>query len=440
MNKNRIRNILALALPIIGGMVSQNVLNLVDVAMVKELGKEAVAATGVGGFATFVSQALILGISSGVQATASRRKGEGKLGRMAVSLNAGILLVVMIAPVFSSILYFTVPHVYPFLIADPGVIEAGVPYLQVRVLAIVFVGINFSFRGYWNAVNLSRLYMRTLIIMHIANIFLNWVFIFGNLGAPQLGVTGAGLSSALSTVIGTTSYFILGMRYARPNGFLKLRPSSLELKTLIKLSLPNGVQQLFFAGGFMTLFWIVGKVGTTELAAANVLINITLVAILPGMALGLAAATLVGQALGREDVDDAAQWGWDVVKVGLVILGTLGLPMWLTPEWVLSPLSPDSETLAVATNPMRLVGFTIALEGVGLVLLNALLGAGDAKRVMIVSILAQWLVFLPLAYLAGPILGYGLFAIWCLQAGYRILQSIIFAIIWRGRKWATIKI
>jgi len=335
MQSGRFRRILLLALPIIGGMVSQNVLNIVDTLMVARLGTEALAAVGLGGFATFMCQSLILGISAGVQATASRRKGEGKFERLAVSVNAAILLVLIVAPLLSSLIYFLVPRFYVYLNNDPLVMEQGIPYLQVRVLAMVCVGINFSFRGYWNAVDKSIMYMGTLIVMHLSNIVLNYILIFGKFGAPALGVTGAGIASALSTLVGVICYFYLGFRHARPIGFLKARPSKEEFSTLVRLSLPSGIQQLFFASGFTALYWIIGKVGTVELAAANVLINITLIAILPGIGLGLATATLVGQALGRQSPEEAASWGWDGVKVGLVGLALLGLPMWLFPDLIL---------------------------------------------------------------------------------------------------------
>ncbi|MFV1996492.1 MAG: MATE family efflux transporter [Acidiferrobacterales bacterium] len=440
LKSDRARRVLVLALPVIGGMVSQNILNLVDTAMVGTLGNAALAAVGIGGFAAFMAQSLILGVATGVQAMAARRKGELRLGETAYSLNGGLLLVWLAAPVLSVLLYFLVPYLYPYINSDPDVIAAGTPYLEARVLAIVFVGSNFAFRGYWNAVDLSRLYMWTLVVMHSSNIFLNYVLIFGNFGAPVLGVEGAGIATALSTVIGTIVYLGLGLRYARENGFLRGLPTPREMRTLIRLSVPNGIQQLFFSAGFMALYWIIGQVGTPELAAANVLINVMLVAFLPGIAMGLVAATLVGQALGRKDADDAAQWGWDVVKVALLIMGLLGIPMWVTPGLVLHIFIHDPPTLELALLPMQLTGFLVVMEAVGMVLMNALLGAGDNKRVMKVAIGMQWLVFLPLAWLVGPGMGYGLIGIWLLQGVYRAVQATVFASMWKRHQWSKIKV
>ncbi len=429
-----------LALPIIGGMVSQNVLNLVDTAMVGTLGNAALAAVGIGGFANFFAMSALLGISVGVQATASRRKGQGRHAEVAVPLNEGLLIVLLAAPPLTALLYFVVPVIYPYINSDPTVIEQGVPYLQIRLLAILFVGMNFAFRGYWNAVDMSKLYMGTLVTMHSVNIFLNWVFIFGNLGAPALGAAGAGLASSLSVALGTVSYFGLGLKHAREAGFLHGLPGRGEVLRMIRLSLPNSIQNLFFSGGFLALYWVVGQVGTSELAAANVLINVMLVAILPGIGLGLAAATLVGQALGRGDHEDARRWGWDVTRVAVLGLAVLGLPMWVAPDLVLGVFLHDPATLALARVPMRLVGALIAVEAVGLVLMNALLGAGDTRRVMRVSIGLQWLLFLPLAYLIGPVLGLGLLGIWVLQGGYRGLMAFIFFRMWRRGRWTHIEV
>jgi putative MATE family efflux protein len=305
-------------------------------------------------------------------------------------------------------------------------------------LAILFVGCNFAFRGYWNAIDLSRFYMTTLIAMHAVNIFLNWVLIFGNLGAPALGVQGAGIASALSTVFGLAIYVWLGLRHARPAGFLQRLPPAEDLWTLFRLSLPTGIQQLFFSTGFVVLFWIIGLVGTRELAAASVLINVMLVALLPGLGLGLAASTLVGQALGRKEPEDAAQWGWDVAKVGAVMMGGLGAPLVIWPDPILGVFIHDPATLDVARLPARIMGLSMAFEALGMVLMHSLLGAGDARRVMLVSVCVQWLVFLPLAYLIGPVIGLGLTALWLLQVSYRLLQSSIFTMFWVRKRWAGI--
>jgi putative MATE family efflux protein len=421
-------------------MVSQNLLNIVDTAMVGFLGDAALAAVGLGGFIVFMCQALILGISTGVQSSAARRKGEGRPDRAAAALNSALLLILFVAPVMSVVLIQLAEPVYPYLNSDPAVIERGVPYIEWRLGAIVFVGMNFAFRGYWNAMDMSRLYMNTLIIMHACNIFLNYVLIFGNFGSPAYGVTGAGMASAISMGIGTLIYFYLGFRHMEKGCFLRGLANRKETGSLIRVSLPAGIQQLFFAAGLVAMFWIIGRVGTPELAAGNVLITVLLFAILPGIALGIACTTLVGQALGRHDVDDAYQWAFDVSKVTIILLTILGLPMWLVPDLVSSIFIHEPSTRELARWPMRIMGLTMPLEATIFAFMHALLGAGDAKRTMMVSIGTQWLFFLPLAFLVGPVLGFGLLGVWLMQGISRTIQAFLYLEMWRGRKWQHIEL
>ncbi len=436
----RTRKILSLALPIIGGMISQNVLNLVDTAMVGSEGSIALAAVGTGSFANFMAIAFIMGFSAGVQAMSSRRMGEGREREAAVPLNGALLLVLLIAIPWAAILYLSIPTLFPFLNGDPQVVEIGVPYLQARILGGVAVGMNFAFRGYWNAVEKSNLYLRTLLVMHASNIFLNWVLIFGNLGAPAYGAVGAGIASCIATYIGCLFYIGLGLRHARENGFLRGLPDRETVRTMLRLSVPNGLQQLFFSAGFVMLFSILGRMGTHETAAASVLINVMLVAILPGLGFGLAATSLVGQALGRGSADDAKRWGWDVVKVSTTLLAVLGLLMVLFPEQMLQPFLKEPEVLALAKPALMVFGASIGLDGCGLVLQNAMLGAGASRRVMLVSISLQWGLFLPASYIVGPVLGLGLIAVWIAQAVQRALQAMIYIVLWHRGEWAKIKV
>lgn len=435
MTPARRNRIIGLALPIIGGMVSQNMLNIVDTAMVGFLGDAALAAVGLGGFAVFMCQALVLGIGTGVQAGAARKKGAGEMDRAAAILNTALLLVLVIAPVLSLILIQFAGPAFPLLNGDEAVIEQGVPYLEWRLGAIVFVALNYAFRGYWNALDLSRLYMITLIVMHGCNIMLNYVLIFGKLGAPALGVTGAGMASALSMGIGSLIYLYFGFRHARKHGFLCLLGTRAETAALIRISIPAGLQQLFFGAGLVAMFWIIGRIGTPELAAANVLITILLFAILPGLGLAIAGTTLVGQAIGRKDVEDAYYWAWDVSKVSVVLLTILALPVVIIPDLVLSAFIHDPATRAIAYWSTIALGLTIPVEALGFAFMNGLLGAGDARRVMVVSIGTQWLLFLPAAYLIGPVLGFGLTGVWIWQGVTRAVQAGIYISLWRGRKW-----
>jgi putative MATE family efflux protein len=437
----RRKRVFSLALPIILGMMSQTLLNLVDTLMVSTLGAAAIAAVGFGGFANFLGVAFITGMSTGVQATASRRKGEGKNSETAVALNGGLVLVACIAVPLSALLIFLAPHMMSVLSTDSKVVEIGSPYLQIRYLAMIAVGANFAFRGYWNGVDKSKLYLRTLVVMHVCNVAISYVLIFGVLGAPKMGATGAAIGTSASTFIGTLYYFALGLHHARGAGFLRGIPDRKTIVAMLRLSVPSGLQSLFFAAGLTALFVIVDRIGTNEVAAMNVLITVTMVAFLPGLGLGLAAATLVGQALGRKDIDDAEAWAWDVCKVGITIMMCLGLPMVLFPEQILSAFfSDEPEALELAALPLRLAGLTVWVEAILMVLMNSIMGAGATKLGLMVNVGMQWGLFIPAAYVIGPVLGWGLIGVWSARIVYRAAQAVVLMILWRRRAWAHVEV
>ncbi len=444
MQIERYRRIFEVSLPIIGGMVSQNILNMVDSAMLGRLPDDirvaGLAAVGLAGFANFLAASLILGLSSGVQAMSARRLGEGQSEQAAAPLHAGILISLGFGLPLALILFALCPQIFPLLHPDPLVSELGVPYLQARLLSVPIMGINFSFRGFWNGIQLSKAYMSTLIVMHASNIFLNWVLIYGNLGAPALGVAGAGIATSISVVLGTSLYFFLGLRIARRFGFLKARPAAQTFRTLLRIALPASLQQLFFSGGLLALFWIIGRVGTAESAAAKIMTDLLLFAYLPGMGLGLGGASLVGEALGRRDHHDASRWGWDVARSGGVLLGLIGLPLVAVPDLCVMIFLDDARVLELARWPLRIAGLCMFLEGVGFALMNSLLGAGDSRRVMMISIGLQWGLFLPLAYVLGPGLNLGLIAIWTANVVYRMLLAAAFYLSWRGGQWKHIRV
>lgn len=437
----RVRRILTLAAPIIGGMVSQNILNLVDTWMVGSLGKVALAAVALGGIANFVSVALVTGLSAGVQAVAARRLGEARDDQAALGLHAGLLVALVFGVPLSAALFATAPTWFAWLVDDAAVVAEGVPYIRARLVVAACVGANFAFRGFWNGVDKPQLYFRTLVTMHVCNAIISYVLVFGLFGLPALGALGAGIGTAAGTAIGTLTYVSLAFKHGAAFGWVTAGLRGEVVRNLLRISLPASLQQVLFALGMLALNVIVGMIGTAELAAAGVLVNLTLVAILPCIGLGIAAATLVGQALGRGDPADARRWGWQVVAVACAILSLLALVMGLGAEPILRFFLPtEPEAVAVALDPLRIVAVTILLDAVGMVLLNALLGAGAARTVARVSILLQWGLFLPAAYALGPVLGYGLTGVWLAQAVYRGLQAVLLAAIWQGRGWERIAV
>lgn len=436
----RLRQILVLGLPIIGGMLSQSLINLVDAAMVGHLGETALAGVGIGSYANFMVIALVMGLGSGVQALVARRRGEGRLAEVASPLNAGLLLALLVGLPLGLLCWWAAPWIIDLLADDPAVAAIGQDYFQWRVLAVAAVGLNFAFRGFWNGSHRSGMYMRILLGMHLFNAALSYCLIHGRLGLPALGAEGSGLGTCIALWLGSLVYAVQTWRVARGGGFLRQRPPAMELRVLLRLALPNSLHQFLFATGITILFWIIAQIGTAELAVAHVLINLTLLLILPAIGLGMAATTLVSHSLGEGDVEAAHRWGWEVVRIAAFGLALLGVPFWLYPEAILGLFVTDPALIELGTLPLRLTGLGMVLDAGTLVLTQALLGAGASRTVMAISLGNQWLVLLPLTYLLGPVLGYGLLAIWSLYILQRGLVSAVFGLMWQRRAWARIQL
>jgi putative MATE family efflux protein len=440
ITRTRLRTIGGIALPIIGGMVSQNVVNLVDTAMVGSLGTTALAAVGVGTYATFLATSVVIGLSSGVQTMAARRIGEGRGAEAAVPLNGGLFLALLISLPLMAVAVAFSGDVFALLINDPEVIEQGVDYLDARLLGVLAVGLNFAYRGYWNGLRLAKVYLYTLLVMHLCNIGLNYILIFGHLGFPALGALGAGIASTVAEYLGFVIYSVLAFRMARGRGFLSRIPRRETLVTMLRLGVPSALREFLFAASLVVQMWIFGLMGTAQVAVSSVVINLFLVAYLPALGLGLATLTLVSEALGRKDLADARRWGWEASIVALAALGALGAVAVFFPDLIMSGFLHDPETLALARGPFIVMGLFVAATGVSLVLSNALLGAGAARLVMVLSVAPRWLISLPLTWWLGPYLGLGLTVVWTANFSVGLLQMILFALYWHGGSWERIKI
>ncbi|MFU8817795.1 MAG: MATE family efflux transporter [Pseudomonadales bacterium] len=437
----RAQRLLKIGLPIMGGMISMVLLGLIDTAMVGTLGNAALGAVGLSSFAAFIFLGLFFGFSIAVQALVSRRMGEDQSSECARPLHASLVAIGLSAPLMSGALYYLVPYLMPLLNNDPAVVGISIDYIRWLILQAVFVGFIAANTGFWNGIGASGIYIPSMIVMHVANVLFNYVFIFGNFGAPEMGAEGAGFATFLASAFGAALYFRLGVRYGKPFGFFKLKLTAEEIRRVLRLAIPAGLQQLLDVTALTVTYSIVGRVGTAELACYSVLINFINLVGLPAWGLGTAGATLVGQALGRKDIPDATQWAWDTIKIGMVAMAIIGLPFWLVPERLLAIWIHDPATLDIAVWPTRILGLMITFNGIGYILAMLLNGAGDVKKVTWINLVTQWLILVPGAWLMGPVLGFGLLGIWLIhQFLYRLGHVFIFSWFWRRGGWARILI
>jgi len=434
----RIRRIFALGLPIMAGMSTYVFLELVDLLFVGQLGTTALASVGVSVFLVFLFLAIFGGVSVAVQATTSRLVGEGRLEDLGRYLRTTLVLALLLVPPVSVVLVWFSADILSLMTDDPAVVEVGRDYLGWMLASSVFFVIANAFMGFWNATERSNLYLRVVIVEAIVNVPLNYVFIFGLDPVPAFGVTGAGIGTFIAALVGAIYHLALGFKHA--SGFQR-GPIRAHLRVVVRLMIPAGSQQFLDSLALTLMFRIVAMVGTVEVAAYSVLVNMVSAAGMPAWGLGLAGATLVGQAMGGKAMEEANRWAWDVVKIGTLAMVLLGVPFWLFPEPILGLFIKEADALAAAVLPCRVLGVMIGINGLGYLFASMLNGAGDVKRVMYVNLATQYLVLLPGAYFFGIYFGFGLLGIWLThQLGFRALNSLVLTTLWRQKRWQKVEL
>lgn len=420
-------------------MLSQSILNLVDAAMVGNLGANALAGVGIGSYAAFLTVSLVMGLSAAVQTLVARRMGEKQEKLAGKPLMAGLILGTLVALPLTLLFLLFDDHLIGLFSSDTEVLKIALPYFEWRTYAIIAVAFNFCFRGYWAGIGETRSYLKVLLWMHIANVVFSYLLIFGipALSFAGYGAVGSGMGTCLALFLGTIIYLILTLKKAGHHGFSLHIPSRATMKSLTQLAVPNSLQQGFFSLGVSILFMIIGMVGSEQQAIGHILINLALLLILPCVGLGIASTSLVSHSLGANNQQDAYQWGWEVVRIATFLMLILGLPISFFADSILRLFTQDEALIALGTAPLQITGISIIFEVTAMVLIQALLGAGASKKVMAINFLMQWCLLLPLAYLIGPILGYGLLGIWCIQSMQRISSSVLYATLWRNRSWAS---
>jgi len=436
----RIKAISKLAFPISIALSSNLVMSLIDLAMVGRLGNHAIAAVGLSVFSNSLVLAFVNGIAPAVQGLVARRRGEGSTEPRCVPLNGGLLTALVVGTPLTIICYLFSSLFFSLISSDPEVTRIGVPFLRTLYTAIIAVGMNAAFKGYWAGMEKPNVYMLIALFMNCLNVFVNYVLIFGHFGAPALGAIGAAIGTVSSLCVGVIINFGIVFFRFRNDGFLRAKPEGALLTRIFQLGLPATLQEFFFSAGYIAFFWLVGQVGTAELAAASVLVRISLVLLIMAGSLGMASATLVSKTVGEGDLAGAAQWGWDSGKLGVIAITLLGLPLLLFPRLFLPIFLSDPHTISIAVIPLRLLAATAGLGSLIWVFAYTLYTVGDGNRVMMISFSTQWMFFLPAVWLVGPHLHYGLLQISLVQQVYGLIATVLITAIWADGRWKRTKI
>jgi MATE family multidrug resistance protein len=465
LGANRYRAILRLAMPTVLAMVSQTLVNEIDVVYFSHLpcpeSSNGQAALLPSLILIWLFGGSLSAISVGTQALVARRYAEGdRRGAGAVLANATFFCVVAGAA-FSVLGTLCLPWLVRSMIEVPDVQRIALSYTRWRLLGIVSMAASMAIKAFFDGIGRTHVHLIAAIAMNIVNVLLCWVFIFGHLGAPRMGPTGAGLSAFLATWIGLAImvlYATLVRHDYRPMHWPNL---SRHLSgSILKLSIPAGLATVVMMIGF-GLFaraagrldadlaatggaTVTGQCGGVEAvnSAANTDIVETLkLTFTACLAFGTATATLISQALGRRQPEEAQKWGWASVRLGVVLFGVLGLceGVFFTDQLV-AFISNSSAVRAEAMFPMRIMGIATPIIAVAMILSEGLFGAGNTKFVAVAQFLLVFVWLVPGAYLLGIGLHLSLKGIWIAAFIYACLAAITMSLKFAGGSWKTIKL
>ncbi|HSP31986.1 MAG TPA: MATE family efflux transporter, partial [Halomonas sp.] len=409
-------------------------LNLIDAALIGRLGEVALAGVGVGGYAMFMLTAMVFGLSSSVQSQTAQYVGA-TYHNIAQSLHSGLVIGLVVALPLSLWAWWQAPLLVGLITQTADVQSVAVDYFRWRVVSLVPIALTLCFRGYWNGRQQTHLYLRIIVAVHLLNVLASAGLIYGLAGLPEMGASGAGAGTTLSLFTGLILWCWVSAKDARDQVLLTRLPNLNTLRSTLALATPHSLQQLWFAAGYAVLFWMLSQLGTASVAVGHELINLSLLLILPGVGVGVAAMSLVGEALGRDAQKEAHRWGLDALSVAWLLLTILALPMLFIPEILLGVFFDRQELIALGKLPLQLTGIMIIVDAAALVLAQALMGAGAQRTVMTLTLGMQWLLFLPLAWWVGIELNHGLLGIWLMQLLYRLLNSAGFLWVWQRRQW-----
>lgn len=436
------RDVLRLALPAMGEQLLSMMVGIVDTFLVGHLGAASLAAVGLANQWVFMAMTLFGAIATGATALIARFIGARDPEQADEVLRQAMLLGVLVG-IAATVLGLTLTEPAIRLLGAQGeVIALGTAYLRIVAgifffSTLMFIG-NASLRGAGD----TRTPLLVMLVVNTCNVAVAWTLVNGAFGAPRLGVVGSALGAATGRLVGGVLVVAILLR---GRSGVRLRLSGLRfdgglIRRILHVGLPTGLEQILFRTGHMVFARILAEMGTVVYAANQVAINAWSLSFMPGFGFALAATTLVGQSLGAEDPEGAQRRGYTAYRLGAVLMGAVGLTFLLFPAQIMGFFTDEADIIAVGTLPLQMVGVIQPILAATMIFAGALRGAGDTRWPMAMTGISIWLIRLPLAYLFGLVLGWGLPGAWGAFALDLSLRGVLNYLRFRGGRWKLVKV
>ena len=439
------RRIWALAWPTLVYSVLELSLGTADFRMVRGLGSEATAAIGLNRQVTFLLESAALAVATGVITLVSQGVGAGNRAQVDGAVRQSFRLVVLLGVPTTLVGYLASRPLLVALQASPETLTHGVSYLHIYFLGTLFLWANVVAAAVFRGTGDTLTPLKLAAVVSVLNIGLNYVFVFGVGGLPAYGVAGAVIGTVAARGLGAAVYvglLVRGTAHAR----LQLRPwGGVDwglMRRILRIGTSPALAAIARNGARVVYLALLGAVplGASLHAAVGVGLQVRLVSVLPALAFQVAAATLVGQAVGARRYDLAQSIGQRAVLLLGLIMAVVVAATFLLAEPIAALFIVDAEVAALGATVLRWFAVAQFFSSLSIGTQGALTGAGDTRPIFRYTIVTQWGVLLALTLVLLVGVGWtpeGALLAW---AAAPMLQLALMQRLFRSGRWRALRV
>ncbi len=410
------KEIWALSWPVMLSQAMVTAVGLIDIAMVGRLGALSVAAVGYATQFFFMAQSMLIAVGFACVALMARAIGSGDPERARRAMMASIVVAVGTSLLAIAVVLSVPRTLMAWLNAEPAVIELTLPYLRLVFASSLLLSVSMTLEYALRADRKTATPMRIAAVVTVVKVALNAVLIFGLLGAPAMGIEGAGWATLGSQLLAVVLFSWVVVRAPAHSplsaSWADLRSCGPLLKEVVRLAAPGVAERVVLNTALLAYFAILGAYGTVAVAAYTVGVRVLAFSWIPGTGFAAAVATLVGQALGRKDRRGAETVAWSGARTALITAVVLGTACALAREDLARLFTNDEATIAVLVPFMLMLAVAQPMLQLHFTLGGAHRGAGDTWTPLLAATLGNWGLRVPMAVVAAKIFHSDLMWVW----------------------------
>lgn len=424
-----------LATPVVLAELGWMTMGMVDTLMVGRISPEAIGAVGIGTSLFMGICIFAYGLLLGLDTLVSQAFGGGKIEECHRWLVHGTVLALVLSVPFTLALMWVTAGLGGWGI-DPRVLALAQPYLGTLAWGVAPLLVYGALRRYLQGMGVVRPVMVALIAANLVNVIANWVLIYGKLGFPAMGVTGAAWATVLSRVM-MAAYLLVTILYrergAESSVFSALRLETAWFRRLIALGAPAATQVTLEIGVFATATALAGRLAPAALAAHQIALNYAALTFMVPLGISSAGAVRVGQAVGRRDIAAASRAGWTALLFAVLFMSSAALVFLAVPRLLINAFTDDPSVLAVGVTLLFVAAVFQLFDGVQGVATGALRGLGDTRTPMLWNLFGHWFVGLPVGYWLCFTVGLGVVGLWWGLSLGLIICGVVLVVVWARR-------